>query len=225
MGLFAALRDRLFGPPAAPAGPDDTAAGPAESASDPGELAPDPAEASAGPVESASSDVAMGEAMPQGYVDQSPERDPGSDDAVATRQERLASQILEDERLRGDLTDDEFQPLLNWALTAADRLAASTAGLPDEQADRRIDTGLSAIRESVAAAADAIAAYAERDADRLRRALAEAGLGARDQQTDSAIARLMIERDLPGSEVASLIAGRLGEVTADASSLPGKASS
>ena len=36
--------------------------------------------------------------------------------------------ILEDERLRGDLTDDEFQPLLGLGADRADRIAASTAG-------------------------------------------------------------------------------------------------
>jgi hypothetical protein len=198
MGLLSALRDRLFGQPAT---------------------------TSVGTDVLADSDASASEAMPKRQPDQIPESEPGSDDAVAARQERLASRILEDERLRGDLTDEEFQPLLDWALAAADRLAASTAGLPDERADQRMDHALSAIRESVAAAADAIAAYAERDVDRLRRALADAGLGARHQRTDGAIARLMIERDLPGPEVASLIASRLGEVTVDASSHPRKASS
>jgi hypothetical protein len=138
-----------------------------------------------------------------------------ADEAVAARQERAASRILDDERLRGDLTDDEFQPLLDWALAAADRLVASTARLSDERAEQRIDGGLSAIREAVAAAGDAITAYGEHDVERLRSALADAGIRARDQRADSAIARLLTEPTLSGPEVAALIARRLGSVTAD----------
>jgi hypothetical protein len=150
--------------------------------------------------------------MPRRPNKQEPESTASTDEAIAARQERAASRILEDERLRGDLADDEFQPLLDWAMAAADRLAASTAGLSDARAESRLDGGLSAIREAVTAAGDAIAAYAEHDVDRLRKALADAGIGPRNQRTDSAIARLMIEQNLPGSEVAALIAGRLRSV-------------
>ena len=56
---------------------------------------------------------------------------PAPDDAVARRQERAAERLLEDERLRGSMTDDEFKPLLEWALATVDRVAAATAGEPD----------------------------------------------------------------------------------------------
>src|SRR6476620_6322454 len=101
------------------------------------------------------------------------------DPAVAARQERAAGRLLDDERLRGDLTDDEFQPLLDWALAAADRLVASTAALSDDQAEQRIEAGLGALKEAVSAAGDVIAAYAEQDAVRLRTAVSEAGKAAK----------------------------------------------
>jgi hypothetical protein len=91
------------------------------------------------------------------------ESDPG---AVAARQERAAGRILEDERLRGDLTDDEFQPLLDWALAVTDRVAASTASLSDDEADSRIDAVIEALREAVNAAGAAIVAHNEGDTER-----------------------------------------------------------
>lgn len=223
MGLFSALRDRLFGSPEAEPEPEGLPSEHVEATTDPGETVSEHVDVPAEPAEEAPSDVDLGEAatdepvvseeIPEPVGDPPSETAASHDEAVAARQERVASRILEDERLRGDLTDDEFQPLLDWALAAADELVASTAGQTDEQADRRIDGGLSAIRDAVAAAGDAIAAYAERDADRLQRALADAGLGAGDRGADGAIARLMIERDLPGPEIAALLAHRLGAVT------------
>jgi hypothetical protein len=128
---------------------------------------------------------------------------------IAGRQERAASRLLDDERLRGDLTDDEFQPLLDWALAAADRIVAETAGQSDEQAAPRVERGLGVIRESVQAAGDAIAAHAEHDASRLRSALAALGLGAGDQRADAAMLRQLLDRKLAGPEIAALIARRL----------------
>lgn len=90
---------------------------------------------------------------------------------VAARQERAASRILENERLRGDLADDEYQPLLDWALTVTDRVAASTADLEDEAADERIGGSAQVLGEILEAASYAIVAHNEGDADRRRREL------------------------------------------------------
>ena len=89
---------------------------------------------------------------------------------VAARQERMAERLLEDERLRGDLTDDEFRPLLDWALAASDTLAARTARLADDRADALLDAGLGQIKDVVLAAGAAVAA------------MLEAGAGARDSE-------------------------------------------
>jgi hypothetical protein len=50
---------------------------------------------------------------------------------IDQRQEYAANLLLDDSTLRGKLTDDQFQPLLEWALTWTDGYAASTVGLPD----------------------------------------------------------------------------------------------
>jgi hypothetical protein len=129
---------------------------------------------------------------------------------LASRQERAASRILEDERLRGDLEDDAFQPLLDWALAEADRVAVSTDGLSDDQADARIDASLQAIREVVEAAGAAIVAYAEGDANRRSSELAFVGTRRPDGgRIRSLAARLDAEPDLSGPEVATLIVGAL----------------
>jgi hypothetical protein len=51
---------------------------------------------------------------------------------LAARQEYAANLLLEDSRLRGALTDAQFQPLLDWALTWTDAYAAATLGLARE---------------------------------------------------------------------------------------------
>jgi hypothetical protein len=50
---------------------------------------------------------------------------------IERRQEYAANLLLEDSTLRGRLTDDQFQPRLDWALTWTDGYAASTVALPD----------------------------------------------------------------------------------------------
>lgn len=222
MGLLAALRDRLFGPPAPL---NEGAGGAAEPAADVGEPTPAPVESLVDPAAPVGTDTSASEDMPRRRADQESGRAANDDEAVAARQERVASRILEDERLRGDLADDEFQPLLDWAMTAADGLAASTAGLSDEQADRRIEGGMQAIKEAVAAAGDAIAAYAEHDPERLKQALADAGIGARDQRSDASVARMLSEQDLPGPVVAALIVSRLRSVVPDDSNRTRRGSS
>jgi hypothetical protein len=143
---------------------------------------------------------------------------------VRALQERTASRILEDERLRGDLTDDEFQPLLDWALRVSDRLAASTVGLSEADADARIDAGIQVVRDVVGAAGAAIAAHNEGDVDRrvsefsyLASRWAEANLrdaAETDPNADTdwlgaLIERLDASRDLSGAELAAIIVAGL----------------
>jgi hypothetical protein len=96
---------------------------------------------------------------------------PAFQGAVPSRQERAASRILDDEGLRGDLTDDEFQPLLDWALAQTDRAAAATASLEDEAADAFTEAAVSAVREVLRASQDVITAHAEGRTDDRRYAL------------------------------------------------------
>jgi hypothetical protein len=194
MGLFDSLRSRLF-----------WLAGPAAAEQPPAVAEPEP------PAEPPADAPVAASDSPTSTEDQSAPSDgaTATDVDLSGRQERAASRLLDDERLRGDLTDDEFQPLLDWALAQAERLVDSTADDSDEVAEHRIDAGLSAVRETVAAAAAAVTAYAEGDQDRLTGALRDAGLLLQDARADGIISRLFVQRDLSGPEVAARVARQL----------------
>ena len=95
------------------------------------------------------------------------------DAEVEAWQERAAGRILEDERLRGDLTDDQFQPLLDWALSAADLAGAEAAAVRGESADALLDERMSRIKDVVGLGAEVVAAHAEEDSERRGSALKE----------------------------------------------------
>lgn len=136
---------------------------------------------------------------------------PTNQASIASRQERAAGRILDDEGLRGDLADDEFQPLQDWALEQSDRIAASTAKMSDAQADALIDKQLGAIKDVVRAAGTAIAAHLAGDARRRASELAAVGKQwPRRRQLDALARRLDAERDLSGPEIATLIVEALG---------------
>lgn len=64
------------------------------------------------------------------------------------RRERAAARILEDERLRAHLTDDEFAPLLEWALARVDAAVRATADVADDEAaDEIIGRELARLRD------------------------------------------------------------------------------
>ncbi len=70
-------------------------------------------------------------------------------DDGAARAERFAARLLDDETLRRDLTDDEFQPLLDWALG---RLRERAATLPDpalEEVTADLRTALRAANDAL----------------------------------------------------------------------------
>jgi hypothetical protein len=62
-------------------------------------------------------------------------------------------QLAEDERLRGDLTDDGYLPLQNWAFARLQRIAREAAHHPDPQA--AMDAYTSQVRTFVQAAVQA----------------------------------------------------------------------
>lgn len=147
--------------------------------------------------------------------------------SIASRQERAAVRILEDERLRGDLTDDEFQPLLDWALGTVDRVAESTAGTDDAEADVTIDAAMTVIREVVGAAGAAVVAHNEGDADRRTSELEYLGTcwdrasieGDADAASNGRL-RVLAERldeepGLTGPEVSTLVVQALERPNAD----------
>ena len=124
---------------------------------------------------------------------------PLPEDQVPRRQERAAERLLEDERLRGSLTDDEFGPLLQWALATVDRVAATTAGQPDALADRRIDEALAAIHRVIGTIDRALTRHSEGSAREvaaeLRSLPADAGSLAPPGEQAGARARLSAALD------------------------------
>jgi hypothetical protein len=69
------------------------------------------------------------------------------------------------------------------------------------------------MRERVAAAADAVTAYAEGDHDRLTTALHDAGVPLPDAGADGTVSRLFVQQGLAGPDVAALIVSQLGTET------------
>lgn len=140
---------------------------------------------------------------------------------VAARQERAAERLLEDERLRGDLTDDEFQPLLDWALAASDGLAARTAGLSDDEADRMLDAGLDRIKDGVRTAGAAVSAMLDGGADARNAELArlaelvapplvgENAVGRARVRLAAALEPITANPDLAGGDLARAVAEAL----------------
>jgi hypothetical protein len=90
---------------------------PADATLDPTEIRPDPRHVEA-------RETAAAEAPPRSIED---------------RAESLATRLVEDETLHGNLSDDEFKPLLDWAMTRIGELAESCSKLPAAQADTRFE--------------------------------------------------------------------------------------
>ncbi len=172
MRLFTDLRARLFGHP-----------DPGEQAelTDSDASADAPAQDQSGEAELPDRDASVRHDTTSSDAGPAPAEDPAdeelsagdnvADALIVARQERAAGRILDDERIRGDLTDDEFQPLLDWALSVADRLAAATAGQDDASADRTLDERLHAVRDIVEEAGHVLSAHVEGDADRVHSGL------------------------------------------------------
>jgi hypothetical protein len=68
--------------------------------------------------------------------------------------ERYAERLLEDERARSNLTDEEFQPLLDWALDTLEQVTAEPSP-GTEQSASRSEAATAAIREILATVNDA----------------------------------------------------------------------
>ncbi|HEV8636531.1 MAG TPA: hypothetical protein VG370_20115 [Chloroflexota bacterium] len=81
--------------------------------------------------------------------------------SLSTRQEYAANLVLEDSRLRGSLTDDQFQPLLDWALTWTDAYAAATVGLADDWKPR-VDVGVAWVKAQIRALVTLLESWPER---------------------------------------------------------------
>jgi hypothetical protein len=75
--------------------------------------------------------------------------DQGDRDAL---EQRFAERLLEDEALRSALTDDEFQPLLDWALARVHSLAKAVEDPAASEAEAQMEDltgGLAAVLRTV----------------------------------------------------------------------------
>jgi hypothetical protein len=157
-----------------------------------------------------------------------PPRAPPPDPVVAgspdleSRRQRAAERLLDDERLRGDLTDEEFQPLLDWALTAIDRVVVAESDQDVDAAMDQIRTVIQAISDALVSAPDIteedFAAQLRVALDSLAPPLVPARVGEADRQAVLADVREIAgqKADLSGPEIAERLAKILGDVTAGA---------
>lgn len=67
-------------------------------------------------------------------------------DLIRQREEQMADQILANEALTADLDDAAAQGLLEWALSAAHRVAVRTAGMNESEASQLMDEAQPAVR-------------------------------------------------------------------------------
>jgi hypothetical protein len=68
---------------------------------------------------------------------------------VEARREYAANAILDDERLRGDLTDEEYAPIQAEALVYVDAKATATNGMDEDAARRAIDAAVADAKERI----------------------------------------------------------------------------
>ncbi len=77
--------------------------------------------------------------------------------------ERAVGALLDDETLRGDLSDDGFNPLLDWATNALTVAAQQVADALDAEAEARMAAAGAAVKETLAAAVQAAQGHSRRD--------------------------------------------------------------
>ncbi len=103
-------------------------------------------------------------------------------EAADALEKRVAEQLLGDEALRSDLTDDEFQPLLDWALDALHQRVAALADPATPEAETELAHVAECLRAVLRAANDTIGRRADLDAESFTN-----GLSAIGESLDSAI--------------------------------------
>lgn len=83
-------------------------------------------------------------------------------DATALAQQAVET-LLDDERLRGSLSDDGFGPLLDWATRALTTTAAAAAGESDEVAEAQMSVAQEQVRGALSAAVQAAEGHSRDD--------------------------------------------------------------
>ena len=83
-------------------------------------------------------------------------------DATTLAQSEV-ERLLDDETLRGDLTDEGFAPLLEWATKALLAAAQDVASAPDAEAEARMAAAADEVKATLAAAVQAAQGQSRRD--------------------------------------------------------------
>src|SRR4051794_26162043 len=98
-----------------------------------------------------------------------------SDDAKTpdAPEQRFAERLLDDERLRADLTDDEFQPLQDWALDRLHQSALALSHPAAPEAETTLEAVVAGLRAVLRAVNDALGHRVDLDADDFAAALAQ----------------------------------------------------
>lgn len=81
------------------------------------------------------------------------------------RRERAANAVVENEQLRGELTDDAYSPIQAWALDWVDAYALATAALPEDAARAAVDVGVAWVSAQVRALTDLLGGWSSRSVD------------------------------------------------------------
>ncbi|HZS00964.1 MAG TPA: hypothetical protein VFE37_19755 [Chloroflexota bacterium] len=96
-----------------------------------------------------------------------------ADDAARDAlEQRFAEQLLDDESLRADLTDDEYQPLQDWALDRLHERACALADPAASDAETAMASILETLRQVLRAVDEAVGHRADRDAQAFAEGLA-----------------------------------------------------
>ncbi|HEX5501917.1 MAG TPA: hypothetical protein VFW96_04810 [Thermomicrobiales bacterium] len=117
-----------------------------------------------------------------------------------------AERLLEDETLRGDLTDEGYGPLLDWATNAITAAAERVATAPD--AERRMADAGAAVKATLQAAVQAAQGHARADS----RALVRDPLVARGPFTRARVAAVAYRLGADADRNAIRLARALREV-------------
>jgi hypothetical protein len=148
-----------------------------------------------------------------------------ADDAARDAlEQRFAEQLLDDESVRADLTDDEYQPLQDWALDRLHEQAVALADPTAPEAESTMAGVVDALRQILRAVDDTVGNRADRDAQAFADGLgpvvaavgpplyADAGAADAVQECVKAvIARLAAQKDdLDGPALAQEIVAALG---------------
>jgi hypothetical protein len=116
-------------------------------------------------------------------------------------EQRCAERLLEDEALRADLTDDEFQPLMDWALERLHRCVAALDDPAAPGAETTLASVLDSLRAVLRAVNDALGRRAELTpaafTDRLRALCAALQPPLYPSEAQAAPARRAVEAVLP----------------------------